>query len=734
MSQQPQRAGATPQSGPVPAGKIALEPAKAIEAAGQLYARGMYPQAERVCRQIIKSRPKMTDAYNILAVTMNALGDPKEAVNLLRKATQMAPNNSSYFANMGEIERQRGNSLEASVALRKALSLDPKSPQALNNLGIVHFDEKEYDEAVECYEKAIAIQPHFAEVHNNLGNAYRLLDRGEDAIACYQRAVTQRPVYAEAYNNMATALRDKDDIDAAEHAYRKAIAQKPTYMEAYNNLANLLTQKNRTEDALRLLGDALKIDDKNVIILITVARVQLKRGNLPLAEQAALIALKNDPKNAEARFVLGQVYHDQDRHPEALAKLEEAIGLEPKSAEFQNFYGVVLKSVGRIEDAHKAVLKAVELNPKFLSAYATLNDLHTFTEGDPLLVQMQEMIAEAELPDTERYLPLHFALGKALEDVKQYEQALSHYLIGTKLKRGTLDYNETDSEAFFNGIKAAFPKEIFENRPFEGNPSDRPVFIVGMPRSGSTLVEQILQSHSKTFGAGEIKVLSRQLGVLRDRFPSIPKFPAMVGKLDPETYASIAEGYLNEVAGTAGNADRVTDKLLTNYFFVGLIHLLFPNAKIINTRRNPVDTCLSAYTKLFKDDMPHSYDFGELGRYYRRYDDLMQHWEKVLPPGVLTTVQYEEVTEDLEGNARRLLDHIGLEWEEACLSFHKSERAVKTASVVQVRKPVYKSSVERWRRYGSQLQPLLDSLGYVDPNPSANAKPAAKAAGKKAKA
>jgi hypothetical protein len=233
-----------------------------------------------------------------------------------------------------------------------------------------------------------------------------------------------------------------------------------------------------------------------------------------------------------------------------------------------------------------------------------------------------------------------------------------------------------------------------------------------MPRSGSTLVEQILSSHPQVFGAGEIKVFNRSLGMLRDRFPSIPKFPAMVAALEPDHFTQIADAYLKEVQSKAGGAARITDKLLTNFFFAGLITILFPNAKIIHTRRNPVDTCLSAYTKLFKDDMPHSYDFGELGRYYRKYEELMAHWEQVLPPGVMITIDYEAVTEDLEGNARAIVDHVGLKWDKACLAFHKSTRAVKTASVVQVRKPVYKTSVERFRRYGDGLAPLLEALDY----------------------
>jgi tetratricopeptide (TPR) repeat protein len=710
MTQHPGDAGtAVDPAGAV--GKVAVPVAQALEAAGQLYMAGRLVQAERVCRQIIERRPNLPDAYNLLGVVLNARGDAKQAVNLIGRAIKLNPNIASYHSNLGEIERQRGKLVEAQLALAKAIELDPKAAQAYSNLGIVHFDRKEYEEAAEAYEKAIALQPVFPEAHNNLGNAYRALERRPEAIACYQRAVTQREAYPEAYNNMATALRDAEDFESAEHAYRKAITLKPTYIEAYNNLSMLLLQKDRTEEALRILGDALKLDEKHVATLLNVAKVQLKRGAHPVAEQATRLALEVDPEKAEGYFILGQIYHELDRHEEALGFIAKAIAIDPEAADVHSFNGVVLKSVGRLDDARIELRKALELNSDLYSAYSNLNDLETFKADDELVVQMQDILAKAENPRSERYLPIHFALGKAMEDAGDYPGALEHYAVGAKLRRAQLKYDEAETFGFFDQIKATFSRETFANRPWGGNPSAAPVFIVGMPRSGSTLVEQILASHPNAYGAGEIKVLHRSLGALRDRFPSIPKFPAMVGALEPSHYEQIANAYLAEVRRDAGGALKVTDKLLTNYFFVGLIQLLFPNAKIIHTRRNAVDTCLSAYTKLFKDDMPHSYDLGELGRYYRHYEDLMAHWEAVLPEGVMRTVDYESVIDDLEGNARALVAHVGLEWDNACLAFHKSTRPVKTASVAQVRKPIYKTSVARWKRYGDGLQPLIDALG-----------------------
>ena len=343
-------------------------------------------------------------------------------------------------------------------------------------------------------------------------------------------------------------------------------------------------------------------------------------------------------------------------------------------------------------------------------AYANLNDLVDFSKETELFDRMDAIFGAAANPQADQFLPLHFAYAKALDDRGEHERALEHYIVGGKMKRAQLEYNEQETFAFFDGIREAFPKEKFENRSFAGIDDERPVFIIGMPRSGSTLVEQIISSHPGIYGAGEVKYLSRAIGLLRDRFPSLPKYPQMMNKITPAQMDIVAKGYIKAISAGAGDATRITDKLLTNYFFAGLIHLLFPKAKFINTMRDPVDTCLSGFTKLFKDDMPHSYDLGELGRYYGKYREMMQHWNEVLPKGVLHTVQYENVVADTEKEAKKLIKFLGLDWNSKCLEFHKSDRPVKTASVAQVRKPIYKTAVKRWKKYGAGLKPLADAI------------------------
>jgi len=693
-------------------GRVNVSPVKAVEMAGQLFNRGQLPQAARVCQQIINSRPGLSDAHNILGVTLAAMGRTDDAIAAIKRAIKINAKASSYQANLGEILRQAGRIDEAAEALETATKLDPKNPQALNNLGIISYEKRNYKDAVELYKRALSVRPDMSEALNNLGNALRTTGDIDGAIKAYQDALTIREIYPEAYNNLGTLLQQDKKLEEAEHALKKAIQQNPRYVEAHNNLALLYSSQKKEIDALRILGDALKFAPKNVQTLLITAKIQLRRGALPAAEQAARLALQQEPENGEAMTVFGQILHETDRYDEAIEVLEKALKMNPENPEAQNFYGVALKSVGRLDEAREHIIKALKLNDAMYGAYANLNDLVDFSSGDgeELFNRMDAIFESSNNLEAEHLLPLHFAYAKALDDRGEHKRALDHYIVGGRMKRAQLEYKESETFEFFDAIRDAFPKELFDKREFAGIDDERPVFIIGMPRSGSTLVEQIISSHPDIYGAGEVKYLSRALGQLRDRFPSLPKFPQMITKITPAQLEIVGKNYLSALTKEAGDAKRITDKLLTNYFFVGLIHLLYPKARFIHTSRDPVDTCLSGFTKLFKDDMPHSYDLGELGRYYRKYQELMGHWDKVLPEGTLKTVVYEDVVADTEKEAKALIEFLGLDWNDKCLEFHKSDRPVKTASVAQVRKPIYKTAVKRWKKYGAGLQPLADAI------------------------
>lgn len=692
-------------------GSMEMPESKAIALAGELFTRGKYGQAANVCRQIIKNNPSQADACNILGVSLNALGKSQEAVNQIGKAIKLAPRVASFHANLGEVQRKMGALDQALTSLNEAVKLDPNNPQAHNNLGIVRYEREEYEEAVACYKRALEQNPIFPEAYNNLGNSLRLTQDQDGALQAYQNALSNREVYPEAYNNLGTLLRELKKPEQAEHALRKAIAQNPRYIDAYSNLASILHAEKDDVEALRLMAEVLKFAPKDPKCLVLTARIQLKRGNAKAAEQACRLVIVDDPDNAKANTVLGQVMHETDRYEEAIYFLTEAVELDPKQGEAHNFLGIALKSVGRLDEAREQILKAIDLNERMYGAYANLNDLIDYSHEKELFAKLEALMEASEDPQADNMIPLHFAYAKALEDTGNKEKALEHYILGGQLKRKLLRYIEAETFEFFDDIKQAFPAEIFQDRPFKGNDTDQPVFIVGMPRSGSTLVEQIISNHPDVHGAGEVKFLSGSLHLLRDRFPSLSRYPKLVGELNDRQFEILTDKYLSDITANSEGKSKVTDKLLTNYFFVGIINLMYPNAKIINTQRNSIDTCLSAFTKLFKDDMPHSYDLQELGRYYCKYEELMNHWQNVLPQNVMKTVVYEDVVQDTEAAARGLIEFIGLPWDKACLDFHMSSRPVKTASVAQVRKPIYKTAVARWMKYGEGLTPLVDALG-----------------------
>ena len=541
----PSAAAAASRPPPVANGTVAMPVEAAINEALAQYNAGRLGPAMGLTSQILAARPRRADAHNLMGAIRSAKGDRDGAAESFAEAARLDGGNALFLANLGESERQRGNLDAALAALAKAVVIDPNSAQALNNLGIVRFERGEFELAVKCYEAAIGHDDRYPEAFNNLANAQKALGRTEEAIEGYQQALLMREDYPEAYNNLAAILRDQENFDEAEHCYRKAIEIRPGYLEPYGNLARLLVDTKRSDEALRVLGEALRVDENDVPTLIHVAHTQLDLGNHTQAEQAARLAVAKDPKSADAQLALGEVLQDADRYSEALDAFEKAVALAPDSSDTHNHYGLCLKVIGRLAEARDQFLKALDLNPQAYGCYSNLADLERFTPVNPLLAAMEAIIAAAPDPASPRYLSLNFALGKAYDDLGEYAKAIHHYKVGAAMKRATLDYDEAESVAFFDAIRATFSSALFANRPFVGNPSRLPIFIIGMPRSGSTLVEQILSSHPMIFGAGETKEFSRRLGALRGRFPSLPKYPAMTAKLKPEHFSLLADGYLS---------------------------------------------------------------------------------------------------------------------------------------------------------------------------------------------
>ena len=362
----------------------------------------------------------------------------------------------------------------------------------------------------------------------------------------------------------------------------------------------------------------------------------------------------------------------------------------------------------RLTEARDSFRQALKFKPDFLKARYSLAANKADSENLAALAAIEAASVNSATPlSSEDTVLLNFALGKCYHEAREYEKAFPYFLAGCTLKRTELNYDAEQMAQHFTLIKRAFDPATLARLRGKGNPSSLPIFVVGMPRSGTTLTEQIISSHPNVYGAGELTDLM-EISRLDYADPSIHQQLVL---LSPQQLMAWGDDYITRLQRYAPDAPHITDKLTNNFLAIGLIHLMLPNAKIIHINRNPVDTCLSCLTTWFRDSLPHTYDMTELGRYYVDYQRLMAHWRQVLPSNAFLDIYYEELVADQEAQSRRIIDYCGLEWHDACLDFHNNKRQISTASLVQARRPIYKSSVERWRSYEKFLGPLLDALG-----------------------
>ena len=572
--------------------------------------------------------------------------------------------------------------IDAVHLFRRAVTAKPDSVQALGTLAMALAALDRHDEAVACYEKALSINPDIASMMNGLGQALYKCGRVEQAIAQFERAIVTQPDYADAHFNLANVLQAQDRIGEAITHYRKVLAVQPQNYAAHNNLGIVLKKLGHFDAAIALFQQAVAVNSEY----------------------------------ADAYCNLGTVYLALDRNEDAIEQSEQALRLDPSMALAHNNIGVALQALGRIEEAALAFEKALQLAPRQAAIHRNFAYLRRFTANDPRLRPLETLAEEMPTLDADNQISVHFALGKAFSDLGHHERSFRHLRDGNALKRAQVKYDEKEVLSLLARIRMTFTPELMRRKSGGGWRSDVPVFVIGMPRSGSTLVEQILASHSKVHGAGEIETFYQAILKFRDRNGIAAEFPDFVTAMSPDALSGLGSHYIELTKRAAPVAERIVNKLPLNFKYVGLIHLALPDARIIHIRRDPIDTCFSCFSLLFSGDQSFTYDLGELARYYRGYAALMDHWRTVLPQGVMIEVQYEDLVAGLNAQARAIVGHCGLPWEDACLAFHETERPVKTASSVQVRTPLYRSSVGRWRPYEKFLQPLIQALNANAPD------------------
>ncbi len=706
-----------------PATAKTMAPGRALILAEQKRRHGFLADAEDLARRAAAAEPDNAEAVHMLGIIAHQSGKTAEAIDHLRRAIAIKPDAALYHANLGEMCRLAGRIDEAITAGRRAIEINPDYPGALSNLGIALFDQGKFDEALDLYNRAIALDGNFAQAFSNRGNALQRLKRFADAEKDYRRALELRPAFADAWNNLGTCLRELKRFEDAETVYRKALELGPHNPDTLDNLALALKDLDRLDEAADFMRRALAIESRDEKLFVHFVTVLLDQHKVEEAAAANEHALALNANNHDAVNLAGRIAFGRGDLAGALAHYRRALVLKPDHADAYNNMGNVLKELGQLRKAQDAYLAAIELDPNISGVYVNLADSKTFAPGDPHLAAMESLAAKTEcLSKTDR-LRLDFALGKAYADLKEFKRSFTHFLAGNAAKRATICYDEALVFGLFDRIEAVFTHELIAQKSGAGDPSNMPIFVIGMPRSGTTLIEQIIASHPMVHGAGELQTFNDVVLAVRGADGKALRYPDFIPALDASALRQIGSRYVAELrklvatlsspasGAGVGVGQRVTDKMPSNYYFAGLIHMALPNAKIIHSVRDPVDTCISCFERLFTAEQNHTYDLVELGRYYQRYARMMAHWHRVLPAKTILDVQYEEVVANLEKQAHRIIAYCGLPWDERCLSFHETHRPVRTASATQVRQPIYQSAVGRWRVYEKQLGPLLDALG-----------------------
>ena len=645
-------------------------------------ASGQTAKAVALCDRILSLKPDLPEAHCNRGVALAQLGKLHDAEQAYRQVIALRPDHPEAYSNLGEVLRCLGRLDDADKAVRYAIALQPQFADAFSNLGNTLRERGSLDQAEAAYREAIALRPGFPEAHNNLGTVLVDLGRPQDAESALRQAIALSPRFAVAFCNLGNALRDQGKLTEAEAACRQAIALKQRFAEAHNNLANVLLDLGQPENAERELRHAIAFH----------------------------------PQFAEAFSNLGNALRDQGRLAEAEAACRWAIALKPTLADAHHNLSTILKYFGRLAEAREAAEQAMQLGSRNALYLLNLGELRQFGAGDCHLDTMEDLARNVASRPVKQQIELHFALAKAYEDVGRFDDSFRALVAGNALKRRQVVYDETATSAVFERIRQVFTPGLMQRFRGCGEPSSVPVFIVGMPRSGTTLVEQILASHPQVFGAGELPGLGNALDSIRPTGGTALPLPDLMANVSGEDLRRLGQRYVSEITRLAPAATRIVDKMPSNFLFAGLIHLVLPNARIIHVVRDPVDTCVSCFSKLFAAGQHHTYDLAELGRYYRHYQALMQHWHRVLPPERILDVRYEDVVVDLQGEARRLIAHCGLEWDTRCLAFHETQRPVHTASASQVRQPLYRTAIGRAQCYESFLKPLRAALSG-DPGP-----------------
>ena len=712
----------------------------------QLHKEGKIDQAELIYRQILDETPENADALHLLGVVAHQRGQFPRAVKLIQRAISLAPDAGPFYCNFAEALRMSGDAVAAEAAARNATALIPHSPDAHNHLGLALQAQERHAEAAAAYRDAIELRADFPLAHNNLGGVLRELGQTDEALAAYREAVRLAPKLPLALSNLGQILLEKGEKDEAEKYCKEAVRLAPNFPEGLSNLGNVLRAKDNLKDAKECYRIAMKMRPNVAMIHGNLGQALQQEGNLDEAIKSYNQAIALDPKaprfesylasalaekedwNAAAEHFrkalalkpdfhealngLGGVLHEQGDIKSAIQAFEDALKIKPDFADaFSNLAGVY-SELGDMEKANDFYREALRCDPDYAGAYAVLATHLRDKMPTEDIQKMNDFLAREHLSEWKRST-LHHGLAHYYDAKKEYTLAAEHSAMGNKYRlevwtRQGKTYSRDDHTSFVSFLIKQFQPPFFERVKGWGLDTEVPVFIFGMPRSGTTLLEQILGSHPKMFGAGE-------LPITKDTFDQVPKWmnvqaaPSVcMPQITREVIQQAGREHLSRLLPHCPTAERIVDKMPDNYLWLGFIAAVFPKAKLIYSKRDVHDIAVSCWITNFKA-IRWSCTQEDIASRIKNHLRLMDHWRSVLPIPMLE-IEYEQTVEDLEGVARKMVEFCGMEWDPACLAFHESKRTVRTASLSQVRQPVYKKSVQRWKNYEEPLKAMFSIL------------------------
>ena len=650
---------------------------------------------------------------NSISTAVEAMREnrPQDAEAICRDWLAENPGSANHLRLLSHSLMKQKRFDEAEDNARFALQIEPEMPQLHEDLGSLLAMQKQYAESIPHFEKAIQLDPSLPAPYRKLAEALIGAGRAKEADELFKAFLDKAP----GKKAVADAIMQvqEGNTEEAIRLLRRVLKAEPDNVDAMRYLAAAyLKEKANLGDAEALLRRASQIAPTYIEVLMLLGSALMDRNKFSEAAKVFDKVILQQPKNDAAWAGLGQAFARGDRTEEAADAFAKAIELNPKIPLVQMSQGHILKTLGRQEEALDCYREAIRLRPSFGEVYWSMANLKIFNFDDDEVVEMEKQLEEGTLGDsTEAHF--RFALGKAYEDKKDYDRAWQYYDTANKKQRMLVQHDPVEMEVQHKAIMDVFSKEFFEGQGGHGFEAQDTVFIVGLPRSGSTLIEQILASHSMVEGTAELPILGKIAGSIGRYRPDGVIFPEAARDLRKQDWRAYGQQYI-EMSREHRFTDRpfFTDKLPNNFSLIGFAHLVMPNAKFINARRHPIDCCLGNYKQLWGKGQHFTYDTLELAQYYQQYHKLMQHWHDTLPGKVLD-VHYEDTVTDLEGQVRRILEHCGLPFEEQCVRFHETERAIKTASSEQVRQPIYKGALGRWRRYEAHLDVWKEELADI---------------------